>query len=299
MKTLTLSHSSLRDWQVCPRLFELRYVRRLEMGGGCGAAAALGTAFHAALSAWHRHRRLSLALGALRAAWPPDADQPPSWGEQVLTEYTRSYQPDPDAAKVLFAERSFCADLGTVEGPQGPVLVRFAGTLDLLCQDVFGKPFILDHKTSSLGFQLWLADQRVSDQWPAYRLGAQALLGLTVDRVVINYLCMRKGEAQRFQRATLMLGDEEQVAWQAETLLCAQQMLGSFAAQRWPLFRASCTRQWGRACQFYDLCVLPQGSREKFLRECGDIRPRPAGPTEQKQPLGLAEASPAKKKGRK
>lgn len=294
-RTLTLSHSSLRDWQVCPRLYELTYLRRLQMRSGCGTASQLGTCFHQALSAWHRHGRRSVAQGALRGSWPAEAEQGIAWGEKTLDAYVATYRADPDIASVLYAERSFVFDLGTVDD----VLVRFAGTLDMVCRDRQGRTFLLDHKTSALGFDLWLADQRVSDQWPGYKAGAEHLTGDRIDYVVLNYINTRTSTKDPFRRATLPLSTEGVAEWREGVLQSARQMLAGFASGVWPLFRASCTRQWGRACAWYDLCVLPVDSRERFLTSCGDVRPRPAGPTEQKQPLGLATAKPAAHRSRK
>lgn len=290
-RTLTLSHSSLREWQVCPKLYELTYLRRLEMRGGCGTAAAVGTAFHSALAAWHRHGRAALAKAALRSSWPAEADQPLGWGLDVLAAYIAKHSPDPDVANVVFAEKSFLVPIGYV----GDTLVQFAGTLDLVCIDRNAQFFLLDHKTTSLSHGLWLSDQRVSDQWPAYRLGTEALLGRDCPRVLLNKLSTRKTDPEPFIRCELPIAQVTVEEWKVGVLACAGQMLASFASGEWPLFRASCTRQWGRACSWYEHCCLPAQSREKFLAQCGDVRPRAAGPTEQKQPLGLAVQTTKKK----
>lgn len=288
MQTLTLSHSSRKAWQLCPRLFWLTFDQKLECGG-CGQAAAWGTALHKGLAAWHRHGSLTLAKGALRGSWPADTDKPVMWGERRLIAYTEAFgKPDPDFAKIERCEAEFCYDVGQVSAPgYSPVLVRMAGTADLIARDHKKKLVLGDHKSTALSSDLWLAGERVSDQWPTYALGCEALFGELPERVVLNYISTRDKDGGGIARFEVPIDKVGLAEWRRGVLADAEGMLRHYAGGVWPQFRTSCTRQWGRRCDWYDHCAQPADRQAWYREHCAEIKAREPGPTERRQPLGL------------
>ena len=282
---LYLSHSSLVDWELCPRLYELRDVRKLACSsGGCtGTAAEWGTAVHRGLAAWHRHGDITVACAATAShPFAPSGHLSSATAVRILEEYIGHYGPADECMHPRWVEREFTVPVGTI----GTTAVRFAGTLDMvLAKD--GQAVVVDHKTTGLSLDLWSHAQRVSAQWPGYVLGVQALTGLPCRRVVVNAISNRKEAKPRFTRFDVIVDEETLAEWRQAVLTHAGDILRAHAQGAWPLHRSSCARQWERPCEFFSVCELPCGSREKHLARSADIVPRRPGPTEKRIPLGL------------
>lgn len=291
MRTLTLSHSSVEMFEICPQLYYLKYVLG-RSASGCTAPLLLGNAMHRALAVWHRHRDLALATNAI-GTWDAEGeDLTPEFAEMLLEKYAKRYATDPDIVDVLFTERTFCFPLGAV----GDVDVHFAGTLDLLADP--SRPFLIDHKTSALGWPIWWAGQRVSSQWPAYAWGAGGLTGNLVSEVCVNHISTRASvpESERFTRARLSITPEAIGEWRADTLQTARAILACHESDVWPHARNACTRQHGRSCDFYNLCVLPPAVRMRDLARSGEWITRAPSPTEKRFPMGLGDTKRRKTK---
>lgn len=283
--SLLLSHSSFVDWELCPQLYRLRWVRKLAVrGAGCsGSAAEWGTAVHKGLAAWHRHGDVNVAVKAVQShGFTPDGHLSSATAVKVLEEYIGHYGPSDECMHPRWVEREFTVPIGTVDGTN----VHFAGTLDtVIVQN--GEAVVVDHKTTGMGLPLWGHSQRVSAQWPGYTLGAQALTGLPCRKVVVNAISNRKDVHPRFVRFDVIVDDAMLEEWRATVLRHARDILESHRRSEWPLHRSSCGNQWSRPCEFFSVCELPCGSREKHLTRCADIVTRKPGPTERRIPMGL------------
>lgn len=186
---LHVSVSQIKTYLLCPRKFELGYVRG-EAPAFVPVPLAFGSAFHAALAAFYAEIEkdwtlppVALLQDVFRASWAAAASGP------VPLQVTDGEKESPVdlGARMLqaFHEHAELEPLPVVEGVEVPFSVplhdpetgevaeeRLVGALDLVVVED-GEHVIVEHKTSA---RKYTRDQLAYDHQPtAYRLAAREL----------------------------------------------------------------------------------------------------------------------------
>lgn len=285
---LVLSHSSTDNFELCRQLYKYRYVDQLATHQS-RLDADFGVVMHAGLAAWHRHSRLAPAKAAYESLAGTllkddlSDHRTKAFGLGLLTEYAGFYTNDTDIAKVVTTERAFSIKIGAI----GAVEVFFAGTIDIGMEDHQRRLCVLDHKTTTLGWPLFWSAQTMSDQWPGYILGLREFTRRQdCDRVIVNYINTRARADERFRRGTVVVEEGRIAEWREAMMGVAGDILACHADGKWRQFRSACTRQFGKVCEFYEVCACPADRREEFVKKCADFGKRQPGPTERKFKIG-------------
>ena len=289
---LTLSHSSMTTFAICPELYNLKYNGRLaNSGAGSGTSdhdKSFGLSMHAALATLELSCDIDRAKKVLASSWrePLDADHRTlDFAEDLLIGYAEEWERFQPAT--LLSETTLVSHVGEVDHYE----VRFGGTLDLIVLTP-SSATVIDFKTSRLGWPNWWGIQRVSDQWPGYTFLVQGstLCGKRRPGVLVRYIYTAKSVpdyVDRF-RETLVLSDEHSLGeWKRDTLAMAREIIECHKSGVWRHSRTACGWQFGRQCEFYDHCILPPDSRGKDLKTNGSFVPRLPSPTETNVRLGL------------
>jgi RecB family exonuclease len=256
MSTLQLSYTKLKTWQTCQRKFYWQYVRRIEPLAR-NVALDFGSAWHKAMSEWHTKRDLDLAIAAFELAFadePSDTKRTQATAKKMLTLYSQRYANE--VFKIVADERRFELQLGAI---------TWTGQIDKLI-DWDGKPFVLDHKTTtSLGSHM-LKGFKPNLQIAGYVMAANRLYDPRYHNVLIDIAWVGKTEPTSGER--FIRYPEAVEAWEEaefEHFLQAEGLKIQLATKfddytpNW----SACT-QYGE-CPFRTLCMSPPAIREKLI----------------------------------
>lgn len=187
-----LTASAKKSYRACPRLYQLRYVRRLESVRS-DEALRFGSLIHAGLEALWRWWMVRGGLGGspeeqaqavehaleyMRSQATEDTDAfELARAEELLVAYAARWGEEP--FDVLAVEVEFSAPLRNPETGAPSRTFRSAGKIDVIVRDRrTGRVLVVEHKTSSEdvspGAEYWVRlrmDGQVSD----YYAGAEAL----------------------------------------------------------------------------------------------------------------------------
>jgi CRISPR/Cas system-associated exonuclease Cas4 (RecB family) len=185
---LHVSVSQLKTWLRCPRQYEFRYIRGVD-AEVVPHALAFGSAYHAALAAYHREKQaggtmtLDAMMSIFAGSWveqrergvPIEASDGPDendLGKRMLTAFVEH-----DAGRefeVVDVERRVSALLHDPE--TGELLEeRLTGFVDLLVREN-GRHVVVEHKTSA---RRYTEDQLQFDHQPTAYLLALRQHGFT------------------------------------------------------------------------------------------------------------------------
>lgn len=190
---LYISVSQLKTWLMCPRKYELKYIRG-EPPAFVPVNLAFGSAIHEALAAFYSEikstgspLRRELVLDAFRSAWERASDGPvPLQAEEdedgeprdlidkgvsMLHAFWEHADKTAGKVDVQAVEQSFAILIIDVE--TGKVLEeQLVGTIDLIVADA-GRRIVVEHKTAG---KKYTQDQLTHDLQPtAYKLAARAM----------------------------------------------------------------------------------------------------------------------------
>jgi hypothetical protein len=195
--------------------------------------------------------------------------------QQLVKAYNDHY--GPENFTILYQndkpviEASLMHDLGTVRG----VRIVFTGRVDLSVH-YDGKLWNVDHKTTSLYGNSFWDDMGMSAQQRGYCWSLWKATGTLPAGYVINAIRVRRPtkadlaleeatfRADDFQRQFFTLAEADLHEWERNTLALVDEMLYHYENDFMPQKRKWCVGKYGR-CQFYDVCSLPQDSRETIL----------------------------------
>jgi CRISPR/Cas system-associated exonuclease Cas4 (RecB family) len=188
-----VSVSQLKTYLMCPRKFELHYIRGLSPEF-VPVNLAFGSAFHEALAAYYGEikdtgvpLRRDLVIDVFRAAWDNASDGPvPLQGDEddeldlgqltdkgvsMLHAFSEFATPRIANVQVEAVEQGFAVEIHDPD--TGEVLEeQLVGTIDLITAED-GVRFIVEHKTSS---KKYTGDQLRFDVQPtAYKLAVRAM----------------------------------------------------------------------------------------------------------------------------
>lgn len=203
-----ISASSLRDYQVCPRLFMYRHRYQLKRAGKKRVRPfTVGTLTHLMLASYYNHGDLANGIKEASLAVDRYADQLTEEfmakgelpGGADLQTLTREMEQDFAVAQVM-------ATLFVKDWPKHPTMriigvekalrlqeknipQKIRGILDVLWEDTTtGDLWIEDHKTTSGNPLTELEKQKLSWQWRVYRLLATRFSDRPIKGVVCNIL---------------------------------------------------------------------------------------------------------------
>ena len=216
---LYISVSQVKTYLLCPRKYELHYIRG-EPPAFLPVALAFGSAFHSALAAYYGEimatgepLRRDLALDVFRDAWAKAVDGPvplqadeeedEKGADQVVDKGVSMLHAFYDhagkapASQVDAVEQSFSVSIHDPE--TGEVFEeQLVGAIDLVLREE-GRPVIVEHKTAAKKYGV---DQLRFDIQPtAYQLAAREM-GL--GEVGIRYQVVTKTKVPAVQVADVM-----------------------------------------------------------------------------------------------
>lgn len=255
----------------CARLYEYSALRGL-VAPGTSAALQFGSLIHAGLEAWYRTRDPNKALAAIRdfedfeeipdefrtrgRALVTIAEYIDWWGENELWW----------GKDVLFTETPF-----TIRDATG---FRYGGRIDLIVM-YHGKPWVVDHKTTSRGGSSWWNQFEISPQMAGYVWAGAQLHGEPIAGVIINRLLIHKNKkpaSEQFQRKAFYFEEYKLEEWkQAKIeqyhLIKQQQDAGHF-----PMRTRACVEKYG-TCQFHQICTTKPELRERLIESHYVVKP--------------------------
>jgi CRISPR/Cas system-associated exonuclease Cas4 (RecB family) len=182
---LYVSVSQVKTWLMCPRKYELRYIRGVAPEF-VPVNLAFGSAFHEALAGYYNEIKVSgvplrrdLVLDTFRAAWakavegdvPLQADEDDDPGIMIDkgVSMLHAFYEQAGSPQVESVEHGFAITLHDVATGE-PLEEKLVGTMDLLIREE-GRLVIIEHKTSA---RRYTDDQLRYDIQPtAYRIAAR------------------------------------------------------------------------------------------------------------------------------
>lgn len=260
----TGDNTSLSWHDRCPRLYHYT-VRRGLRSKGTKSALQFGSLLHEGLEAWYRTRSLEAALQAVKDY--QDFEEFPgeyrTRGRAMVTisEYIEWWGMNTSwwGEDVLFTETPF-----TLEGPDG---FRYGGKIDLIVL-YHGRPWIVDHKSTSRGGAGWWTEYKNSPQMAGYVWAGSLLHGEPIAGVIINRLLIHKNKKQpseQFARQAFLYPPEKVEEWKASKIQQYQEIGVHIDQDYFPPRMRNCVEKYG-PCQFFDVCTTAkEEDREKLL----------------------------------
>ena len=182
---LYVSVSQLKTWLMCPRKYELRYIRGVTPEF-VPVNLAFGSAFHEALAGYYNEIKVSgiplrrdLVLDTFRAAWAKaaegdirlqgDDDDDPGVMIDKGVSMLHAFYEQAGTPEVEAVEHGFTIAILDVDTGE-PLEEKLVGTMDLLIREE-GRVVVVEHKTSARKFT---EDQLRYDFQPtAYQVAAR------------------------------------------------------------------------------------------------------------------------------
>jgi len=182
---LYVSVSQIKTWLMCPRKYELKYVRGVAPAF-VPVNLAFGSAVHAAFAAYYNEIKVSgvplrrdLVLDTFRAAWakaaegdvPLQADEDGDPGVMIDkgVSMLHAFYEQAGTPEVVSVEHGFTITLHDLDTGE-PLEEKLVGTMDLLIREE-DRVVVVEHKTAA---RKYTADQLAYDIQPtAYQIAAR------------------------------------------------------------------------------------------------------------------------------
>lgn len=249
----------------CPQLYEYAALRGLT-SPGTSAALQFGSILHAGLEAWYRTHDARAALEAVRDY--QDFEEIP--GEyrtrgralSTIAEHIEWWGENTDwwGDEVLFTESPF-----TLEDSDG---FRYGGRIDLIVM-YHGKPWIVDHKSTSRGgnsywTQFELNPQLAGYVWAGSLLHGEPIAGVIVNRMVVH--ANKKPASEMFERRAFLYSQQKIDDWRRSKIAQYHEMQKHLESGYYPRRTRNCVEKFG-TCQFHDICTTDKLEDREMLIE--------------------------------
>lgn len=157
------------------------------------------------------------------------------------------------------------------EQPWRKIRVMYTGRIDLIISQ-FSQLFTLDWKTTfQLGDSFWNA-QKMSGQHIGYVWSAEQILKQQISGYIIRAFCTRKMSKSRpehdkddFPSQVFYVSEDRKQEWRRNTIQVIQNFLDAYSTGFLAQNYKNCIGKYG-ACQFYEVCSLPELSRLTYLQ---------------------------------
>jgi hypothetical protein len=124
--------------------------------------------------------------------------------------------------------------------------------------------FVLDRKTTSGTISADFFKKFAPDnQFRLYAFASKVIYGLPVEGVIVDGAQIAVGFS-RFMRGQVFMTDDQLEEWYDELGMWLKQAEWYAKMSYWPQNEKSCGMYGG--CQFRDICSMPKGTREQWLR---------------------------------
>jgi len=273
---LALSSHSIGQYRSCPYSYFAnqicKRVRAEEVEPN--PRLVFGTAFHKGREVWRSTGDVSAAVAAAATELGvmPLTETTCTVGklEELLRIYFEYYQDDPTKMTTLMSELPFQLMLG--EG------VAWRGRMDEAVVDgVTDKVLFLDTKTTGrpANFRAYPNTQLAGYCWAGREMYRERFGGLIIDIVGVLKTKPKRAKngvdkwlqgaspADVFFRYPITLTDEQLDEWRRDTLDTAEEIKTRIETGKWPRW-ANC-QQYGRECQYTDICCMPEEARIEML----------------------------------
>jgi len=301
---LQIDNSSLEVFCTCPRAAEYKLVHARESGGS--AALVYGGAVHIGLETWYKHAdEPSFWDEALPLIEDTFSKTPPPLGEwrtfekciDTLQRYIKKYPTEPFSIQTYNGqpqiERAFSLPLTVVElnvqtdysfssivDPDtypleladqpvyiSEVHVYWTGKIDMLI-DLDSRPYILDHKTTSVAGPQYFKEYELSQQTIGYCWAASRLYGAPITDFLLNCIIGRKptpsGVGCEFTRQRYNYRPDQITEWETNITVLVSDFLSNLARGFFPQATKWCFGKYGE-CPYFQTCTLPPSHRMAML----------------------------------
>lgn len=298
-----IDNSSLEKFQTCPRSAEYYILRRRELNAG-RRPLDFGGAVHEALAAFLTGQPIDTCLQRLHEYL--DSKDPCAPGdfrtaenaEELFLGWVRyhspfKFRPVRDANDSPIVEQAF--DLKLAEIPVGQcfpcslefltgsphptdpaphyycdrVIVHWTGRIDaVVSHDVFGSPWVMDHKTTSIGGDGYFRDFDLSQQMIGYCYAYRELLGVQPRGLLLSSLINRKptktGVAREYHLTPYEYSDWHYEEWLSDTSHQVSDFIANLLRGNFPKAPKHCMNKYG-SCPYHSACTLDPVSRIELL----------------------------------
>lgn len=288
---LFIDNSFIESITTCSRQAEYSRLHKRKLASE-RSALNFGSAWHAAMQARYTHQNYDFVDGDCTQAMVLAAQKHFAEHEQPEGEYrnldmlvkmiaayndkypTESFEILELEGKGKITEFAFAVPLpfdfyiglNTV-----PIKVMYSGRIDLGIHEdnMF---FTLDHKTTYMyGNSFWM-DQQMTGQHVGYCWALDNLLNIETKGYIVNAACTRQPsksrplpDAEDFQRRKYFITKERKQEWLENLIATIETFLYNYAKGYMPTSPKWCVGKYG-ACQFFDICSLPQEQRLPVLQ---------------------------------
>lgn len=291
---LTLDSSFYSSIDACETKALFGAVGKYQLAGGA-LALVFGSAFHVALEAYYNGESKEYCIEAALLEWDknqegvvPDVRRSRTTLEILVSSYiehdlisgdrfTPIHMPNsdgPDHPPLIANELAFKSHLGTtLDGYK----LNWKGKIDLIVKE--GSSYwLVDHKTTTVMGEQYLADKHRSNQMVGYTYAARHNLGIPVKGVILNVAAVRT-KGFEFARFRLPISDFAVYEWAREvdhTLTKLHEELKrlhvSVASEEKMTFvavnREACCTKFGE-CVFMRVCQALPSHRQELLMKSG------------------------------
>lgn len=155
------------------------------------------------------------------------------------------------------------------------ITVLLRGLIDIVAS-IDGYPWIVDHKTTSMGGPGFFNEFRLSAQMISYIWVVKQLYKIDPMGALINAIVSRrptekgKGKQFEFMRERYTYSQDHIDEWLSDFASNIDNYIDRLVNNDWPKFTKSCQGKYG-ACEYFNVCTLPKDSRGMEL-SCDDYR---------------------------
>lgn len=245
----------------CLRWYYIRHILGLRAKGDLSPALAFGSLMHDALAIWYRTFDIDQALQLLMDApyKVPESDYR-TRGRAITTmyKYAEYYGEEPQW-KILFTESAV-----DVEDPEDGF--RWGGRLDLGVA-WNNSPWVVDHKTTSVGTTRWWTQFKMSPQMSGYTWAGSQLHGSPLKGAIINRLTIQKKEKPpevEFSRKHYLYRPWMLDEWKQQMIEEYHRIHEARQTDHFPPNWHACHGKYG-TCEAHTICTDPPKGRDRSL----------------------------------
>jgi hypothetical protein len=150
------------------------------------------------------------------------------------------------------------------------VIVMWTGRIDLICDfGTYPMPWVLDHKTTSIGGETFYNDFALSQQTVGYAYVCKHELKIPVMGLLLNALVIRKPTAKGecnmdLDRKLFHYSDDMLAEWQLNTMNLCADYVAHLQRDYFPMETQWCMGKWGM-CGYHKVCTMLRANREQML----------------------------------
>lgn len=291
---LFIDNSSIENLTTCPRAFEYSWLRKRRAAGE-RPALNFGSGVHASLEARYKDPSFDYLSGETEqkmfdALTKHFTSNPQPDGEyrtldlatKLITKYNQKYltesfevcelQDGKRCVEMPFAV-PLTDSLGAIPFEYKDVSldvknlhIMYTGKIDLVIRE-HNQIYTSDHKTAFMFGSAFWQEQQMSGQHVGYCWAVDEVLKVNTQGYRINAIRTRKPAKSNpdptdedFERNTYYITKERKLEWKKNLISIIEEFLWNYSRQFMPQRTKWCVGKYG-ACQFFDVCSLPQEQR--------------------------------------